>query len=605
MGHYTGLLRVPSAYTAADGEWRLGYGSFWTNTFRSGTPERISIGAATLGFLPYTEVGIGLIYRERRTFGTFDDRAVAGKVSVSVGKGARIAIGSTDLNGTRKFASDYVVGSANVGRANVTLGKGNGEFDGVFGGATYPLGPRLAAVAEYDGSRSAFGLKYLASDRVTMTVGMSERGDLGASASVSVPLHGREADPDPTALSRILTRNPMSVKDPVAYAFLQQSLVGKGLQDVRIGLDGTEMVVSYTNAVYRDELIAMRYVLEQACELAPTQVERVKVVPHREGVGVLQVTVDATDYLDFANGVTEPADFAKRLVVQSFDGRRGAPVELSEDHRNPSAGTLDIALSPRVNYQTGQRQIPNKEAIVVDGYAHLGGGVGAFARARTIVANNLDAERGTKFDQTTAEYAWTSRNGAFGRLSAGWFGDLGTGLAADFTYLLAGGNYEVFGAYGAFKQEGRPSESGYRVGAGFRVPELDLRVRASANRYLGGDTGPLLEATRRFRDGDVTLFVGETKDDVQKVRFGGVQLSIPMGTRYPSPGRMRVRQADAFDFGYTATEDGVPIVGMRRGVPMGRTVNRSLLSRETLVPAYIEANVASLRQPRRNRVREG
>lgn len=603
MGHFTGLLRVPSAYTAADGEWRLGYGGFWTNTFRSGTPERITVGSATLGFLPYTEIGIGLIYRERRTFGTFDDRAVAGKVSVPVGKGARIAIGSTDLNGTRKFASDYVVGSANVGRANVTLGNGNGEFDGLFGGIVFPLNPRLAAVAEYDGTGSAFGVKYRASDRVALTVGLSEKGDLGASASLSVPLHGREEDADPTALTRILSRNPMSVKDPVAYAFLQRSLVEKGLQDVRIGLDGNEMVVSYTNAVFRDEMIAMRFVLEQACELAPAVVERVKVVPHREGVGVVQVTVDAKDYLDFANGVTETADFAKRLVVQSFDGRRGAPVALTEDQRNPSAGTLDIALSPRVNYQTGQHQIPNKEALVVDGYAHLGGGIGAFARARVVVANNLDDERGTKFDQTTVEYAWTSRNGGFGRVSAGWFGDLGTGLAADFTYLLAGGNYELFGTYGTYKREGRPSVQGYRAGIGFRVPELDLRVRASANRYLGGDTGPLLEATRRFRDGDVTLFVGETKDDVQKVRFGGVQLSIPMGTRYPSPDRVRVRQADAFDFGYTATEDGVPITGMRLTAPVGRSVNRNLLSRETLVPAYIEANVASLRQPRRNRTR--
>ncbi|MCW5941992.1 MAG: YjbH domain-containing protein [Fimbriimonadaceae bacterium] len=605
MGHYTGLLRIPSAYTAGDGEFRLSYGSFWTNTFRTGSSERISILSASLGFLPYTEVGIGAIYREKRTFGTFDDRAVSGKASVPVGKGARIAIGSTDLNGTRKFATDYVVGSAPIGRANVTLGTGNGEFDGVFGGVAYPLSPRLAAVAEYDGRGSAAGLKFLASDRVSLAVGLSDKGELGASATVSVPLHGREPDPDPTLLSRVLSRNPMSVKDPIAYSFLQKSLVEKGLQDVRIGLDGTEMVVSYANGVFRDELLAMRYVLEQACELAPAAVQRVKIVPHREGVGVVQVSVGATDYLDFANGVSEPADFAKRLVVQSFDGRRGAPVELAEDRRNPSAGSLDVAVSPRVNYQLGRSEIPNKESVVVDGYAPLGGGFAGFARARTVVSNNLDSERGTRLEQTTADYAWTSRSGAFGRVSAGWFGDLGAGLAADLTYLIDGGAYELFAAYGTYKREGKPSEDAYRVGAGVRVPQLDLRVRASANRYLGGDTGPLIEATRRFRDGDVTLFLGETRDDAQKVRFGGVQLSIPMGTRYPKPGRVRLRQADAFDFGYTAVEDGVPFGGTHRTMPMARTVNRDLLARETLVPAYIEANVASLRNPRRNRRNDG
>ncbi len=599
LAHYTGLLRVPSAYVAPDGEFRFSASRHWVNHFwpRGEVPLRTLSGH--MGFLPNVELGLGFSFLDDSNGVTFDDRAIAAKLSLPGANGLRFAAGSTDLNGTRKFASDYAVVSAPLGRANATLGAGNGEFGGVFGGIAYPLGNNLAAIGEWDTKTFNAGVKWI-SGRTTATVAANGEGRAAFGLTYSLPLNQAPEELAPDVVTRRLSRSPISTRVPIALQFLQTTFTDQGFQDVRFGREGETFVLSFTNAVWRDELRALRFALIQACELAPAEFNRVRIVSMREGVGVLSVETGAEEYIAFANGAMTPSAYSDHIQIRAGAAALGEPISLDDDRRNSSVRSVDVQLSPRFNYQLGGSSIPNKVSVVTEGYASLGGGLGMYAQGRGVVSNSLDDERGFKMDQASAEMAWTSRSGSFVRVSAGWFGDERGGIMGEVVQLVDGGRFEVFGAAGSFSGRG-VNEDFLRLGAGIRVPSLDLKLRAAHQRYLGGDSGEQIEATRSFGRGDLTVYVGQTKNNAaDKTTYGGFNVTFGLGETFAKPGALRFRSADEFDFGYLATENAVPMGDKRRLLRSGRTIQRDLLSRETLVPAYVAAHIERLRSPRRN-----
>lgn len=599
LAHYTGLLRVPSAYVAPDGEFRFSASRHWVNHFgpRGEVPLRSLSGH--MGFLPNIELGMGFSFLDDSKGVTFDDRAISAKLSLPGANGIRFAAGSTDLNGTRKFASDYAVVSAPLGRANATVGFGNGEFEGAFGGIAYPLGSNLAAIAEWDTKTLNAGVKWT-SGRTTATFAANGEGRAGFGLTYSLPLNQAPEEVAPDVVTRRLSRSPISTRVPIALQFLQTTFTDQGFQDVRFGRDGETFVVSFTNGVWRDELRALRFALIQACELAPGEFKRVRIVTMREGIGVLSVETGANEYIEFANGVLTPDAYAQHIQIRGGSASLGTPIALDDDKRNSSVKTVDVQVSPRFNYQLGGENIPNKVSLVTEGYASMGGGLGLYAQGRAVVSNSLDDERGFKLDQASAEMAWSSRSGSFVRLSAGWFGDEVGGVVGEAVQLVDGGRFEVFGGAGSLLGRG-VNEDFLRVGAGVRVPSLDLRLRASHQRYLGGDSGEQLEATRSFGRGDLTVYVGQTKNNADdKTTYGGFNVTFGLGESFAKPGTLRIRPADEFDFGYLATENAVPLGDKRRVLRSGRSIHRDLLSRETLVPAFVMAHLDRLRSPRRN-----
>lgn len=579
--HYSGLLRVPTAYTAPDGEVRITYGRSWSNAFRhdgvTGTKWH-SVGAISHGFLPWAEVGFAGYYFLPERF-SFDDRAVSVKASVPLPGGVRVGAGVTDLTGTRKSAAEYVVASAPVGRSNVTLGYGRREFPGLFGGVYHPLSHRLAAMAEFDGKEWLAGLELRNLGPVWAKAGVSERGYVGYAAGVAVPLQGPRKEL-PAIRTEVL---------PGPVELLGMMLEDVGFRDVQIAREGALLSVRFTNVRRLDELAAFAQALALGAEFAPRNVERLRIVTLQDRVGVLTLTVDRANHLAFLNGEMEADAFAGMLEIDYGDGFAGVL-----EWTGRAWTGVDLAIAPRIEYRLGGvGRLPNKESAVFAATRVLGRGWALSGQASLPVNNSLDQDNGLQGERLTLDHT-RSAGGVLIRATAGYFGDAGSGAQVEASLPFAEGRGEVFGSGAAVSARGRSNP--WEVGGVWREPSLGLTARASYRSFLQGDRGPYVELTRKFDRADVTLFAGQTENLLGNVNYGGALLRFPLGMdRGPTDGPVRVRAADDFPFRYRATQDARPLMGALETLDAQRPLDRDARARDQLHPAYIRANAHRLR----------
>jgi hypothetical protein len=174
----SGLISIPTATIASDGDMAVGmnliapdYHGYVADGFEG---DAGIVQFATVGFLPFVEVGLRLTRLDSETPQALGDRMVSFRVRLVKESGYRpaVAVGVHDIVGTRIFHATYAVASKTVGTAagpvGVHLGYGGEvlplraagrQFDGLFGGVT--LAPRrwVTLMAEYDGERPNTGVR--------------------------------------------------------------------------------------------------------------------------------------------------------------------------------------------------------------------------------------------------------------------------------------------------------------------------------------------------------------------------------------------------------------------------------------------------------------
>ncbi|HEX2191289.1 MAG TPA: YjbH domain-containing protein [Longimicrobiaceae bacterium] len=177
----TGLVTVPTAELQPDGAVTAGLNRVDADFHRYDSPERRGHDAlvqyATLGFLPFVEVGLRLtrvLDVPRQALG---DRFVSVRVRlVEEGAGTpAVALGVHDLVGTRIFHAEYVAASKKLaagplGEVGVHLGYGGDwlplraegrQFLGPFGGVSVAPRPWAVLLVEHDAERVNAGLRLL------------------------------------------------------------------------------------------------------------------------------------------------------------------------------------------------------------------------------------------------------------------------------------------------------------------------------------------------------------------------------------------------------------------------------------------------------------
>jgi len=204
----SGLVSIPTATIIADGDMAVGvnviaprYHEYVADGFEGAAGI---VQFATVGFLPFVEVGLRLTRLDSETPQALGDRMVSVRVRVLKERERRpaIALGAHDVVGTRIFHATYAVASKTIGTAagpvGLHLGYGHDvlglrasgrQFDGLFGGVS--LAPRrwLTLMAEYDGERPNAGVRLGPVHGVALLAALQNGDGVSGGVSYTFALH--------------------------------------------------------------------------------------------------------------------------------------------------------------------------------------------------------------------------------------------------------------------------------------------------------------------------------------------------------------------------------------------------------------------------------
>lgn len=204
----SGLVSIPTATIAADGTVAAGvnliaphYHEYYGGTFDENAAQ---VRFATIGFLPFVEVGLRLTHLYGGVPQGIGDRMVSGRVRLLKEGGhlPALAVGAHDVVGTRLYHATYAVATKHVrtaaGRAGLTVGYGHDvlglrtkgrQFDGLFGGVSLAPRPWITLMAEYDGERPNAGVRLGPVRGVALLAAVQNGDALSGGLSYTFALH--------------------------------------------------------------------------------------------------------------------------------------------------------------------------------------------------------------------------------------------------------------------------------------------------------------------------------------------------------------------------------------------------------------------------------
>ena len=340
----TGLINMPDARFNPDGTLRFGldyarpYFNFSAN--------------ATL--LPWLETNLNVIRingvqplasPEFLTggYGSYKDKTSGFKVRLITEEGwwPNVAVGAQDTFGTSLFPREYAVATKTVGDAQLTLGYGRQQIDGVFGGVRYsPLWlPNWSLVAEYDASdykNFPFADQTGVSAR---TRGVSEaieyrlgwmklalsnqRGVPGIAGYLSIPLDEKEWIPkfrEPEPYTKVTPRPTWAQwqTDSSYQRRLYEALFRQDFKDVRLRLEANgRLTLVLTNSRISQMSRAVGRAARTALLLAPLETTEMRITYTTSGLGV--ATYEFTDLRKlnrYFNGLLPRSELAETVSIR-------------------------------------------------------------------------------------------------------------------------------------------------------------------------------------------------------------------------------------------------------------------------------------------------
>jgi len=614
LGGFTGLIRVPVAEVVPDRYFTVGVSRDWTRPrgCTSGCPQparfaeqKKSIYQLTMGFLPHLEIGVGLTELPNvppSVTGTFQDRSIRAQLVFPrrAGPGPDVAVGSTDLIGTRRFASDYLVASQRVDQVGVHLGYGRGELDGFFGGLDRPLNPQVQGLVEYDTDGLNVGVRYAPNEKVSVGLAWLNGEDWGYSLHYTTGLTTGFHRPRSAARGPLVRRENAGSGPEACLDELQAALVRHGFENVRVGFGDNHLVVEYENRVYgRAELPALRAVLTQAVTLAPAAAESLSVIVKKQELPILRLTLGIDDYLRFANGELAAPAFRQRLAITE-EVKVPAPVERRAQgagrraQGNPSRFRADLALRPGFGIEFGQRTEPLKGSLIPDLLVPLGRGLKATARTELVLHNTLDDQESWEWTRHTLSQAFRWPGNVYTQTHLGRFTRDRVGLAQEVLARFDGGRTTGgLTATWTGASLSQLTDRTYGVDLQTRLPRLDVTTGVRYERFLGGERGVTFEVGRRFGDTEVGFFATKTGSG----SLGGFRLAVPLvGERQPLPSDLRLKVGEYFGFAYRGRSFGRSLAGLGESVNVGDTIEQDLLDRDRLWADYLYTHLEELRE---------
>ncbi len=550
----TGILNVPTAEVAKDGEVFVGFGRNVNNLRYPGRTQRNYF--AGVGFLPGLEItGRYIDFPEIQDptvpgFGTRKDRSINLKFRLLDERRfpASFAIGAYDVGGEAAIErGNYAAVSKTLGRARLTAGYGNERFDGLFGGVELAAAKELDLLYEYDSHDHNFGVRVnphpdwhltLASVGGGFNFGLSYTKTLTSSRN---PKEG--LPPEPVEKKPLAEGTSGGELDRLAG-----ELAANGLENVMLKAKGGELAVKYENRRFRHDEDAWAFVCLWAAVHAPPEVERLRIVSRREGHFVIVTEFNRDSLLGYVNGDRTAAELAAEATIRDYQVP-GYEYDTTSGLFRPAAGGTDLYFTVANTVDLGQPNAPVKqrtglgvkhETVLADHFTFTG-------YEEIPLSNNLD-NRETPFAvRETLNYYFPAADGFYAFVSGGYFGGHRWGGRAEVRKYLDDSRFDLGVSGGYVKNRALDDwEDELLFSASARLPQYDLSLTGYTGRFITGDEGYLLSAARFFGGHEVSFFYYNTDYTGNEA---GVRFSLPV-PGYPAQRGSRFRAGVTPDYLY-------------------------------------------------------
>jgi len=475
-----------------------------------------------------------------------------------------LAVGLQDFHGTKLFAAQYLVMSRQIYPFDFTVGIGRQrlaglsmplskkisllEDVGLFAGVQVALHNRLHFMAEYnpieyqddirapgralpEGASLPVNVGLRAEILPGMDLGLSyQRGDtLGLSLHVQTllgkPVLSR--DPDPP-LQVPVNRKPFAERDYKEMTLeISNAISEAGFSKVSVFTDGETLLAEFQNNKYRSETKAVGRVLRILLFHSPEDAKMLKVVAKRRGMAVLEVSVEPEHLQKYLFGEISDRIFRKLITVKFGDAGKSAEwgFEGTEAPRE-----LDYNVGVKPDFQTYLNDPSGffKFRPGIKPYISAGAWPGGLMHARldlpfysNIESSNrplpgalrsdswLYLDRDYTFERALVDQVFRFSDRTFARVTTGLFEHMYAGIGGEVLTFLGQGRFAL-GLETDFVRKRMPGTNfrfqdlnAYTLLANiyYRHPNPDITLRAKIGRFMAGDTGVMLEGSRRYETG--------------------------------------------------------------------------------------------------------
>lgn len=501
-----------------------------------------------------------------------------------------VAVGVNDIRGGASFfKSSYGVISDQLGPVRWSAGyafgspsRGNSAsgyaFDGAFGGVEWQIAQTgLSLLAEYDGQQKHVGARYtspavpwLADAQVVATVQRSSGAQnpagrdmdrTSAAVSVVIPLEAfaqKRTTFKPAMTLASLDAKPAGGMTPTAEDrrdALQKALVATGLERVRVGAQGSNLIVEYENNRYgQNEADAIGVVLGLAAEHAPAGVRRVSAVTLKAGQRLYETSVDVAIYRAFLRD-GDMAQARGSLAVDRLPSYGSGDVKwinATPTRHSP----LRVEVKPELFFLQGT-EVGTWDytlATNVQAFVPLWSGAELYTSYVKPLSNSDNFEPGFAFNPfrfrdglkvAAVQQGFSIGQHIHANVGVGRYNYDAFGVQGEATLFVPGRDDVVRVRGGAYeRQPGQSRSQSVPASLTYRyVHSPSTWVEAGLQQYSDGTRGPSVVFTRWF--GDVGVNVFYRKGGV--AQYAGLELSIPLTPRQGmEPGWVQVTGTPQF-----------------------------------------------------------
>lgn len=576
----TGGLVIPYAEVLSSGTLAWTYGNYHEPQLgRHATEQNMSFG---VGLLPHLELFgrfANYVNPTASVITANGPRDISANIKVQLpvpwSDGPRLALGVNDVGGGAVFfKSGYLVASDQYGPMGFALGYAQGRagatrtptFDGGFGGVSWRFGDTgLSALAEYDGQQKHAGLRWhsepiaalgnaqivgsvqhslgtLASDKLAANTSnfaltlLLPLGDLSAREARFRPKASQELP----AIEEPATGGAKLHADSAdRQAALLKALKALGLERLRVGLHGDQLIVEYENHRYgQNEVDALGLIFGLGAELAPKGVERVQAVTFKDGLRLYATSVGVAAYRTFLrDAVAAPVEGS--LLWQRLPADQAAQTRWIDSEPTP-ASRVRVEIRPDLNYTLGTEvgAFDYSLAANLQLIAPLWAGARIYSSYLLPVSHSSNMDVGAVFDLSRQRRGLKTlaleQSLWFGpqiltNVAAGRFNYDTLGLQAQAAVFVPGTDDLLRLRAAAYNQApGGLVGQDHALAASYRrLLTSNMWLEAGLQRYSDGSHGPSVEWVRWFGDVGVQIFYRKGG----QAQFAGMQLNFPLTPR--------------------------------------------------------------------------
>lgn len=579
-GGFSGLFALPTTSVTPDGWLDFGFSTGQVvRRIRGGTiTERPDNYSAVIGFLPGLEVGLSFLTPSLFN-GVIDDRSVGFKYApLQEGRHPfSFAFGTTDIQGTRKRATDYAMVGKRFGSVELYAGATRGLFQGPAGGAMLRLGDRVALMAEKVGDDRRVGMKARVDQRLTLSAAIDTDRKPFFGVGYTAPL-GSPTLPDVY---------PETTSEDRMEALAQQ-MAARGKGRAKAHEDGTWLVASYEDVEARNPVPMLVQVLRQCLQYShPRETKNISLTVQRFGYDLVTLSGPIADVRSFLYGWMTPADFLSSMKIEDGAGPAAKPETTAK------AGTpvdVLVSMSPAVSYRLGRKDdLPNRESILTTAVVKLPANFLAAVSGSIVLNDTLDHSP-TLPTPSVALYR-TDRigQGMYTMAGVDRIGQGPTAATIQVAYYPPTTPFRLSGAFSQPLESDQPTS--YSVEGGVEAMEGQLSLWARHERFYKGDVGETVGVTRRYGQTWVSLFGLRTRRDGEDLDRVGVLFQLPLPGFSTNLGRVRVATNNIAEFGYRPTIDAQASAGMGTVRPRVLSPDGDLTARGQLTAWFIRKHI--------------